>query len=119
MGELTPLDLIAILFHSFQFSFPFFDLRSPIQVSVQWEASPNTADASDYTPMGARVTFPPEVSSATIPLFILDDVEPEFAENFTVRLLDVSIIGGARLGDIDAATINILPSDDPNGALGN
>ena len=85
---------------------------------MQWEAVPNTAGTSDYTPEGGRVTFPPGVSSATIPFFILDDFEPEFTESLTLRLLDAGITGGARLGDTDSAIINVLPSDDPNGALG-
>ena len=119
MSVSIPLVCSSISFLISHSQFPFLILHSPIQISVQWEAVPNTADTSDYTPTGGRIIFPPEVSSATIPLFILDDAEPEFTESLTVRLLEVGITGGARLGDIEAAVINILPSDDPNGALGN
>ena len=48
---------------------------------------------------------------------ILDDLEPEFQESLTLNL--VTVDGGARINaGSKSATVNILPSDDPNGALG-
>ena len=89
---------------------------SSLQVSVQWETVALSADASDFSPTGGTVTFPPQSSSLTLPLVVNDDPTPEFDEQFEVRLVGVG--GGARLGDTDVAVVTILASDDPNGALG-
>ena len=79
-------------------------------------ATPTTADTSDFSPSTGTILFPPGGTSATLPLFILDDNQPEFTESLSVTL--VGIDGGARLGEIQSTAVNILPSDDPNGALG-
>lgn len=95
------------MFSTFQF---------PIQVSVQWEATPITAGTMDYTPPGGTVTFLPGVNETALPLTITDDTFPEFMENLTLRLVGVN--GGARVGVVVSTVVNILANDDPNGALG-
>ena len=87
---------------------------------MEWEADPITASHSDYTPQNGMVTFPPGVDSMPLPLSIVDDDEPEFAETLRVEL--TAIVnggdGGGVLGGELSAVVTILPSDDPNGALG-
>ena len=85
-------------------------------LTVQWEATPDTADSADYTPRGGVVTIPANIQVVALPLLILDDNEPEFSEEFVVRLLSVS--GGGRLGVINSTVISIEANDDPNGAFG-
>ena len=87
-----------------------------LKITVSWEATPITASAADYNPSIGVVTLPSGVQSMPLPLSIFDDGEPEFQEEFTVRIVGVS--GGARLGSLTSATVTIDSSDDPNGALG-
>ena len=91
-------------------------LLSPIQVSVQWEATPTTAQSADYNPSSGVVTIAHSSMIATLPLSIVDDSEPEFAESLAVSILSVS--NGASLGPVGTITVEIERSDDPNGALG-
>lgn len=83
---------------------------------IRWEAIPSTADAADFSPQEGTVNIPAEVISVTLPIAVLEDSIPEFAEQFSVRLLSVS--GGGRLGTLVTTTVNIRASDDPNGAFG-
>lgn len=85
-------------------------------VTVQWEAVPGIADATDYSPQGGVLIIPAGVRTVPLPVAILDDDEPEFSETFVVRLLGVS--GGSRLGVLNSATITVTANDDPNGAFG-
>jgi hypothetical protein len=85
-------------------------------LTVQWQATPGTADSADYTPRGGVVIIPADVQVVALPLTVLDDNEPEFSEEFVVRLLSVS--GGGRLGGSDSSIISIEANDDPNGAFG-
>ena len=62
------------------------------------------------------MTFSPGEMIRPLPLAVVDDSEPEFAETFTVRL--VGVAGGVSLGDIITSTVTIAANDDPNGALG-
>ena len=88
---------------------------STAQVTVDWEAVPLTAQSSDFIPSSGVVVLDNGVSSIQLPLSIIDDTEPEFSETLSVSLVGSG--GGARLGAVLTATVTILASDDPNGAL--
>lgn len=83
---------------------------------MQWEATPITAQLSDFNPRSGVVTFAPGSRNTTIPLSIVDDSEPEFVETLTVSILSVG--NGASLGFASSTTVEIERSDDPNGAIG-
>lgn len=85
------------------------------QIIVQWETVPGTATADDYSPVRGVVTLADGVRSEFVPLSITDETIPEFSEQFTIQL--VGVVGGARLGGVTSATVNITASDNPNGAL--
>ena len=85
------------------------------QVTVDWEAVPVTAQSSDFIPQSGTVELADGVSSVTLPLSIINDSEPEFAETLSVSL--VASGGGAGLDGTLTATVTITASDDPNGAL--
>ena len=82
---------------------------------MDWEATVVTAQSSDFIPQSGRVQLADDVSSAQLPLSIVNDNEPEFAETLSVTLVASS--GGARLDGVLTATVTISASDDPNGAL--
>ena len=86
-----------------------------LQVTVDWVAVAGTAESTDFTPQSGTVVLADGVSSTPLPLSIIDDTEPEFSETLSVSLVGSG--GGARLSGIETATVTILASDDPNGAL--
>ena len=85
-------------------------------LTVQWETVSGSAAGADFSPQRGSVIITAGVREATLPIVILEDSIPEFAEQFMVRL--VSVAGGGRLGAISTSTVNIEASDDPNGAFG-
>ena len=87
-----------------------------LQVSVDWEATSITAQTSRLYPTEwhSRISRD-DVSSIQLPLSIINDAIPEFAETLSVSLVGSG--GDARLDGILTATITILANDDPNGAL--
>lgn len=85
-------------------------------LTVQWQAIPDTADPSDFFPLGGVVAIPAGIRTVPLPVTILQDSTPEFSEMFMVRLLSVS--GGGRIGTLSSSTITVEASDDPNGAFG-
>ena len=82
---------------------------------MDWEAVAVTAQSSDFTPQSGSVVLADGSSSTQLPLSIVDDTEPEFSETLSVSLVGSG--GGARLDGVLSATVTILASDDPNGAL--
>ena len=76
-----------------------------------------TASASDVTitPVGGVVSFIDGQSTATISVNVVDDAIPEQSEILTIRLL--SVTGDAVLVTPREATLQIAPSDDPNGVF--
>ena len=82
---------------------------------MDWEAEAVTAQSSDFIPQSGTVQLAEGTLTAQLPLSIIDDSEPEFSETLSVSLVGVS--GGARLNGTLPATVTILASDDPNGAL--
>jgi len=86
------------------------------QITVQYIATIDTADFSDFSPIAGVVNIFDGQTESTVPLNIINDNIPEFSERFTIELNSVS--GGANLGATQTASVTILPNDDPNGALG-
>ena len=62
------------------------------------------------------VHFAPGQATADVPLAIVDDTEPEFAEFFDLVLTAPQ--GGAVLGTRTATTVEIAENDDPYGVVG-
>lgn len=69
----------------------------------------------DYAETAGSVVFAVGQTTAEILVPIVDDDEPELAEDFVFTLLSVS---GGALGDITSATILIAASDSPFGVVG-
>ncbi|KAK7934133.1 hypothetical protein WMY93_005029 [Mugilogobius chulae] len=86
-------------------------------VSVKFDVVDGTANIkNDYIVASTDVLLLEGESSKYIPIFVLDDNEPEIEETFRVVLNNVTT-GGAVLGPLTWATITILPSDDPFGVF--
>ena len=86
------------------------------EVEVEFRVTSGTATISDYAPTLGSVTLITDQSSASIPITIIDDTDPEFDETFTVELIRVT--GGATFGQRTQAVVTILANDDPNGRFG-
>ena len=86
---------------------------------VTYEVTYSTASANDVTiasgPNGGVVNFIDGQTSAVISVQVLDDLVPEESEILTIRLVSVS--GDAVLVTPTEATLELLPSDDPNGVF--
>uniref|UniRef100_A0A3B4AIJ3 Adhesion G protein-coupled receptor V1 n=1 Tax=Periophthalmus magnuspinnatus TaxID=409849 RepID=A0A3B4AIJ3_9GOBI len=84
-------------------------------VSVKFDVMDGTANIkNDYIVASTDVLLLEGETSKYIPIFVLDDNEPEIEETFRVVLNNVTT-GGAVLGPLTRATITIMPSDDPFG----
>ncbi|KAM6965415.1 adhesion G-protein coupled receptor V1 [Aplochiton taeniatus] len=79
------------------------------QVSVAWVLEP--AGSTDVVPVTGYVTFEEEEFIKNLTLFSVPDEIPEDTENFTIHLLNAT--GGARVGDILNASLQILKNDNP------
>ena len=71
----------------------------------------------DFSATSSEVTLLSGERRKDIPIDIIDDITPELAETFRVRLLD-QIAGGAVLGEVIEAVITINASDNPHGNFG-
>ncbi len=81
-------------------------------VTVDYATADGTATAgADYTAASDTLTFAAGVPSQTITIGIIDDVEVEPNETFTVALSNPT--GGATLGANSTATVTILEDDVP------
>ncbi|XP_076021271.1 adhesion G-protein coupled receptor V1 [Genypterus blacodes] len=86
-------------------------------VSVKFRAVPLTARVSDdYSVASSDVVLLEGESSKSVPVYVIDDREPELEETFRIELINQTT-GGALLGELTSAIITILPSDDPFGAF--
>jgi hypothetical protein len=87
-------------------------------VTVDWATTPGSADADvDYASSAGTVAFADGETLAVFPIGILDDVDPEGDETFTVTLSNPG--GGAALGAVTTATVSIAdPDDDPPAQVG-
>ena len=86
-------------------------------MTVKWDATGGSATGGgvDFTPDSGLVVFTAQQMSAAIPIQILNDVAPEFDEQFSVRITDAGV---ARLGFPASSAITIQQNDDPNGVFG-
>ncbi|XP_048838820.1 adhesion G-protein coupled receptor V1 [Brienomyrus brachyistius] len=86
-------------------------------VSVKFQAVPMTARVGDdYSVASSDVVLLEGETSKPVPIYIINDNEPELEETFRIELLNQTT-GGAQLGQLTKTVITILPSDDPFGAF--
>ncbi|KAE8292326.1 hypothetical protein D5F01_LYC09693 [Larimichthys crocea] len=79
------------------------------EVSVSWVLDPDMS--GDVSPIQGNITFREGEYLKNLTLFSLPDEIPEDMENFTITVLNAT--GGARLGDILNASLQINKNDDP------
>ncbi|KAM8885173.1 adhesion G-protein coupled receptor V1 [Spinachia spinachia] len=79
------------------------------EVSVSWALEP--ARSGDVCPLQGIITFMEREWLKNLTLFSIPDEIPEDMENFTITLLNAT--GGARLGNILNANLQINKNDDP------
>uniref|UniRef100_A0A673Z153 Adhesion G-protein coupled receptor V1 n=1 Tax=Salmo trutta TaxID=8032 RepID=A0A673Z153_SALTR len=79
------------------------------EVSVSWVLEPHMS--ADVSPVQGYVVFAEGEYVKNLTLFSVSDELPEDMENFTITLLNVT--GGARLGNILNASLQINKNDDP------
>ncbi|XP_055742122.1 adhesion G-protein coupled receptor V1 isoform X1 [Salvelinus fontinalis] len=79
------------------------------KVSVSWVLEPHMS--ADVSPIQGYVVFAEGEYVKNLTLFSLPDELPEDTEHFTITLLNVT--GGARLGNILNASLQINKNDDP------
>uniref|UniRef100_A0A8C4S4U8 Adhesion G-protein coupled receptor V1 n=1 Tax=Erpetoichthys calabaricus TaxID=27687 RepID=A0A8C4S4U8_ERPCA len=86
-------------------------------VSVKFRAFPMTARiGEDYSVASSDVVLLEGETSKPVPIYIINDVNPEIEETFRIELLNQTT-GGALLGDLTQAIITIEASDDPYGSF--
>uniref|UniRef100_A0A8C5REZ8 Adhesion G protein-coupled receptor V1 n=1 Tax=Laticauda laticaudata TaxID=8630 RepID=A0A8C5REZ8_LATLA len=86
-------------------------------VSVKFRAVPITASAGeDYSIASSDVVLLEGETSKAVPIYIINDINPEREESFFVQLLNQTT-GGAQLGNLTQAVITIEASDDPFGSF--
>lgn len=89
------------------------------EAQVMYEVTYSTASADDVvflsSPNGGVVNFIDGQISAVISVEVVDDVIPEESETLSIRLVSVS--GDAVLVTPTEATLQLSPSDDPNGVF--
>ncbi|XP_053555694.1 LOW QUALITY PROTEIN: adhesion G-protein coupled receptor V1 [Bombina bombina] len=84
-------------------------------VSVKFKAVPITATAGeDYSIASSDVVLLEGETSKAVPIYIINDINPEVEESFHVLLINYTT-GGAQIGEITEAIIIIEASDDPYG----
>ncbi|XP_044225055.1 adhesion G-protein coupled receptor V1 isoform X2 [Thunnus albacares] len=79
------------------------------EVSVSWVLEP--ALSGDVSPLQGNITFKEGEYLKNLTLFSVPDEIPEDMENFTITLLNAT--GGARMGNILNASLQINKNDDP------
>ncbi|XP_075960449.1 adhesion G-protein coupled receptor V1 [Anarhichas minor] len=79
------------------------------EVSVSWVLEP--ALSGDISPLQGNITFMEGEYLKNLTVFSIPDEIPEDMENFTITVLNAT--GGARLGNILSANLQINQNDDP------
>uniref|UniRef100_A0A667Y0L3 Adhesion G-protein coupled receptor V1 n=1 Tax=Myripristis murdjan TaxID=586833 RepID=A0A667Y0L3_9TELE len=79
------------------------------QVSVSWVLEPS--QSGDVSPIQGNITFEEGEYLKNLTLFSVPDEIPEDMENFTITLINAT--GGARLGNVLNASLQINKNDDP------
>jgi CcmD family protein len=86
------------------------DLLSGRDVSVEYATQDGTAEApGDYTSTSGLVTIPAGTMSTAIDILIIDDLDEEDVETFTVRISNVT--GGKIAVGGDIATVTVVDAD--------
>ncbi|KAK1176563.1 adhesion G-protein coupled receptor V1-like [Acipenser oxyrinchus oxyrinchus] len=86
-------------------------------VSVKFRAVPMTARVGeDYSVASSDVVLLEGETSKSVPIYIINDVNPEIEERFRIELLNQTT-GGALLGGLTQCIITIEASDDPYGSF--
>ncbi|XP_060091684.1 adhesion G-protein coupled receptor V1 isoform X2 [Heteronotia binoei] len=86
-------------------------------VSVKFKVVPITATAGeDYSVASSDVLLLEGETSKAVPIYIINDINPEVEESFLVQLLNQTT-GGASIGGLTQAVITIEASDDPYGSF--
>ncbi|XP_054843539.1 adhesion G-protein coupled receptor V1 [Eublepharis macularius] len=86
-------------------------------VSVKFKAVPITATAGeDYSVASSDVLLLEGETSKAVPIYIINDINPEVEESLLVQLLNQTT-GGALVGGLTQAVITIEASDDPYGSF--
>ncbi|NWI09710.1 GPR98 protein, partial [Crypturellus soui] len=86
-------------------------------VSVKFKAMPITATpGEDYSIASSDVVLLEGETSKAVPIYIINDINPEIEESFYIQLLNQTT-GGALLGSLTRAIITIEASDDPFGSF--
>lgn len=88
-----------------------------MQVVVIIAVIAGSATSSDYV-LYNNVTFKDGQRTATVPVNIVDDSEPEKIESFTIKLLPTGIQGGALLGYPRECVVTIAENDYYYGLIG-
>lgn len=83
---------------------------------MAFEVVAQSANGSDYRILSQNVTLVEQQRVAEVPVKIVHDMQPEFNENFKIRL--ISAYGGAVLGSQLECTVTILENDYPYGLIG-
>ncbi|XP_029685938.1 LOW QUALITY PROTEIN: adhesion G-protein coupled receptor V1 [Takifugu rubripes] len=79
------------------------------EVTVSWVLEPSFS--GDVSPSQGNITFKDGEYLKNLTLFSVPDQIPEATENFTIAV--VKATGGARLGNIRNADLQIIKNDDP------
>lgn len=91
------------------------------EVSVDWQIIRKGASTDpvnlDITPFSGTVTFASQEREKVILLDIIQDTDPEPAEEFTIRLVKGTETNGAEIRGISEGTIIIEDSDDVYGVV--
>lgn len=77
----------------------------------------STKLGEDYSVASSDVVLLEGETSKAVPIYIINDINPEVEESFYVQLLNQTT-GGALLGSLTRAIITIEASDDPFGSFG-
>ncbi len=85
-------------------------------VCSQVQLLSSDVSARSLSPISGYVSFPEGSVSASFSLASVDDLIPEPPERFVASL--TNIVGGARLGGVANASIEVLKSDSSNGVFG-
>ncbi|KAM6148616.1 adhesion G-protein coupled receptor V1 [Erethizon dorsatum] len=86
------------------------------RASVHWTAAAGSAGSQDFAPRRGTLEFADGQVTAVIEITIIDDVEHELMEMFSLSLTSVS--GGGTLGDDVLLTVVIPQNDSPFGVFG-
>ena len=91
-------------------------LLTSLQIYVSFDVVALSANGSDYRIDSRNVTLVENQQEATVPVFVIHDLTPEFSETFQIKLTGVT--GGAVLGTPVECTVTILENDYPFGLIG-